>query len=532
MNELLEKIKEIIMPLWGKMSKAQKIIVGISAVSFLLFMVLFSALSSRVKYEPLFTNLEPKDAAMIKAQLDKMGVQYNISSNGSVIEVDAKRKHSLRLDLANNGAIPTGGKVGFEIFDNTKLTVTEFDKKIMFLRAQKGEIEKTITSLQQVKTAVVNITPANDSVFAEEKTMAKASILIGMEPFEKLSDENIKSIMVLIASAVEGLTTDNIQVVDSEGNILSERVEFETTSTGINTRKLALQKEIEKQLEKNASGVLSVLGGGNYKVKVAVELDFNKELIDKEEYTTPTVSGEQMTEGLIRSQQENIENYKGKAGESPEGVAGTSSNIPGYTGVEDKNTAKEYNKANNIKNYEIDKKMTKYEKATGSIKKITVSVVLNQKSSHFKDKDFTAADKKEFENMVKNAVNLNETRGDTINVTAIPFDTEFIDQFKQKEEEDARLRKNLIISAVVFILIIIIAAGVIMLMRRVEEKKLREKERLAVEELIPEFESVALGEQLSVEEQERKEQEDNIKAIAKQKPEDVANLIRSWMLDD
>lgn len=148
--------------------------------------------------------------------------------------------------------MPNGGVVGFEIFDTTKIGATDFDKKMMFLRGKRESLKRTIGSMSNVKKATVNITPANDSVFADERSLAKASILIEpASPFEKFSDESIRSIMVLAASAVEGLNVDNIEVIDTFGNILSERVEFDNNSgAAVTTKKIALQKEVEKKILK------------------------------------------------------------------------------------------------------------------------------------------------------------------------------------------------------------------------------------------------------------------------------------------
>ncbi len=538
MNELFNKIKESFNNIFGKLSKMQKIIIFVSVFSFLAFLIIFSVMSSRVRYEPLFAGMEAKDAALIKAQLDKMGVEYRITGNGGTIEVDAKQKYAIRLDLAKNGAIPSGGVVGFEIFDNTKIGATDFDKKMMFLRAQKGELERTIGSLSNVKKATVNITPSNDSVFLEERTAAKASILIEpASPFEKFSDESIRSIMVLAASAVNGLTVENIEVVDTMGNILSERVDFENNDSGITSKKIALQKEIEKNLEKSVGIVLSMLGSGNFKITTFVELDFDKELVDKEQYTTPTVSGEQLQQGLIRSKQENSENYKGGDGTTAQGVPGTASNVPGYVATTQGQNGKEYNKTSNITNYEMDKTNVKYEKSVGKIKRVSVSVVLNSNAPYFKGKsgtavDFTDVEKKKFEDIVKPAISFDQQRGDIINIQAMPFNTEVIDKY---QAEEAKQRKIQMISAgmLVFIaLLFLIGVFIFVSKKKAEIKKLQEEERKKFEELIPEFEEITMGEQMTAEEQERREKEDQIKQIARDRPEEVANLIRTWMVDE
>ena len=490
-------------------------------------------MATRVTYEPLFTDLETKDAGNIKVQLDKRGIQYRITGNGKVIEVEKGQKYTVRLDLAKEGVIPQGGTIGLEIFNNTKLNSTEFDKKMMFLRAQKGELERTISSLEQVSKARVNITPSNDSVFVEDRIPAKASILLTLEPVEALSEETIKSIVLLAASAVEDLTPEDVEVVDTRGNILTDRIELGDGGSGtLTNKKLKLQKEIEKKLEKNAKRVLSAIGGGNYRVTISVSLDYDKEYRDRESFTTPTVAGEQLNRGLLRSEQNQNESYKGEKNGSASGVPGTDSNIPGYVAEDGNSQGNDYKKSSNTSNYELDKIKSSYTKELGKIKKITVSVVLNKKARYFTDTEFTELERKKFENMVKSAVNFDDKRGDFINVTALPFDTTVQDRVQ--EEYKAQVKYKIYIYSAIggVVLLLIIIVIIMTIIKRIEDKKMLEREREAVEQIIPEFEDISLGDQLSVEDQERVDREESIKTITLQKPEEVANLIKSWLTQD
>lgn len=530
MNEILEKLREQLKTIFGGMSKTQRLITGVAAVSIVLFGIIFSLMSTRMNYSPLLADLSEKDAANVKTFLDKKGIKYKISNNGTVIEVDEKEKYNIRLDLAQSGAMPKNG-VGFEIFDTMKIGATEYDKKIMFLRAQSGELERTISAFNQVKSARVEITPSNDAVFAEEKTPAKASVMIEMQPLEKLSDDNIIAIMRLVGSAVDGLSAENVEVVDTDGNLLSDRVEHDSSSSGMNNKRLDLQKKIEKELEQKAKGVLDFLGSGNSKVRVAVDLDFDKEIINSESYTTPTVNNEQLQQGLVRSKQDNNEYYKG-SGNSPEGVPGTSSNIPGYVGTTGSGTGKEYTKNNSIVNYEMDSKKASYEKSLGKIRKITVSVVLNRDSKYFKDTKFTPDEKVEFEKIVKTAVNFDELRGDTINVSAKPFNMDVLNKYNEYSKKQEQLKTVFIIGIISLLVIAIGAVIMLKVLKNIEEKKMREREKEAMKDLGLDFEHISVGEQFSVEEQERMEKEEEVREIVKTRPEDVASLIKTWMMDD
>ncbi len=530
MKEWLVKLRENFTKIWDSLTKVQKIAISVFLGSSIVIIILFGTISTRVQYEALFTELEAKDAALIKDYLDKQGVKYKISGNGTVIEVDKKRKYAIRLDISKDGLIPKNGTIGFEIFDTTKIGATEFDKKMMFLRAQKGELERTIKSLEQVKNASVNITPANDSPFLEERVGAKSSVLIQLNPLQSLSEENIKSIMLLVASSVEGMSLEDVRVVDTFGNILSDRVDFDEEGTFANRKKIELERIVAKDLERNANGVLAIMGNGNYKVKVSVELDFNKESYNQETFTTPTVEGEQLSGGIVRSTQSQQEDYIGGS-QTAEGVPGTTSNIPGYVGVEGGNQ-NQFSKDNSIINYEIDKKNSVFEKALGGIKRMTVSVTLNENSLYFKDKEVTVEDKAKFERMVETAVGIDYSRGDRINVEIIPFNTEISEQFNMIVEKEAQKMRYVYIGGSILIVFLVAILVIYLIYRGIEGRKLREQEEKAIEELLPQFEEFELEDQMSIEDQERLDQENQIKQIAKQKPEEVANLIRNWLMED
>lgn len=534
MNNWLKQLRENFSKVWDNLTKVQKAsLIGVSVAS-IGVIIFLGFLNSRVVYEPLFTELESKDAATIKEYLDKKAINYRLTQNGSAIEVDKNAKYGIRLDVSKEGLMPTNGTVGFEIFDSAKIGATEFDKKMMYLRAQKGELERTIGALEQVKKASVSITPANDSPFADEKVGAKSSVLIQMEPTQSLNEESIKSIIVLVSSSIEGLSPQEVTVVDTSGNILSDRVELTDEGNMISRKRIDLEKEIVKNLEKNANGVLNVLGANNYRVKISVELDFDKEASTQETFTTPTVNGEQTQQGLVRSNQTKTEISKSSnsADTAAEGAAGTTTNIPEYMAPENQNSNSEYNKNENVTNYEMDKKNSSYEKSLGQIKRMTISIALNKDSTYFKDKEVNAQDKAQFQKIVEAAVGFNTRRGDTINVEVIPFNKDVETQFDLAAEKEAQRIKLIYgVTAGIIVLLVLIIIGYA-IFRAMEAKKLRLQEAKAIEELLPQLEEFELEDKVSVEDQERLDSENQIKLIAKQKPDEVAALIKNWLSEE
>ena len=180
----------------------------------------------------------------------------------------------------------------------------------------------------------------------------------------------------------------------------------------------------------------------------------------------------------------------------------------------------------------MDKTNVKYEKALGKIRKVSISVVLNSNSPYFKTTQFNDVEKKKFEDIVKSAISFDEKRGDSINIAAMPFNTEFIDKFNADEAKKKKTEMFAWVAVAVIIFLFLIAVFVYVAKKKKELEKLQEEERKKFEELIPEFEEITMGDQLTAEEQERREKEDQIKQIARERPEEVANLLRTWMNEE
>lgn len=526
MSEVFEKYREQLKNVWNTLTRLQKIIISTLLVATIIVIFVVSFMGQGIAYEPLFTELGPKDAASIKSYLDKNNVPYRITGNGSVIEVEKSRKYAIRMDISNAGAMPTNGTVGLEIFDSTKIGATEFDKKLMFLRAQKGELERTIKNLSQIKKAQVNITPGNDSPFLEEKVEAKASVLLQLESFESVNEENIKSIIILVASAVEGLKKENVEVVDTRGNILSDRVDFSSDDSAQTKKRIAYKKQLEKDLEKSASGVLGIIGRGNFRIRVNLTLDYDKESYNKEIFSTPTIDGEQQRTGLLRSTQNQSENYSGEKKSGGEGVPGTTSNIPGYVGKDEKGSDGSYNKSNIVANYELNKQSTIYQKSTGMIKRMTVSVMINKKADYFKDVENVDSQKIRFRKMVETAVGLNARRGDTINVEIMPFSVEKNTRFEMELEKEELQKKYILWAIIAGVILSILSIIIYAFQRKREFIRIKKEEAKVIDDLLPEFEEI------ETDMDEGSDAENQIRQIAMQKPDEVANLIRNWIMED
>lgn len=215
------------------------LIAGVSAV--IIFAVLFlfvrgCANSSRTNnsYSVVYSNLDLKDAANTVARLKELAIPYEIRDEGRSIAVPKVRSDEARLSLAEKN-LPAGGVVGWEIFDESKLGATDFDRRIQLIRAISGELCRTIRTIRAIDDVRVQIVMPETKLFATQTVPVTASVLLKLKPGEELSDEKINGIVHLVASSVENLQLENVTVIDNTGRILTAKNTY-----------LVLPKEIEE----------------------------------------------------------------------------------------------------------------------------------------------------------------------------------------------------------------------------------------------------------------------------------------------
>ena len=319
--------KERYLNLWNKYSKRQRYIMLGAALAVLIAIVGVSVwYGSKPDMVPLFTNMETKDAGEVAAQLKESKIAYEVQENkqGTTILVPSKNVHTARLDLATKG-LPHGQK-GFEIFDDSKLGVTEFQNKVNYLQALQGELTRTIEQIDAVEKARVHIVLPEDSLYKKNEKPATASIMLRLKPNAELTKKEIKGIVNLAAHSIQGLQPENITIVDETGKILNDPDDQDEKGVGARTlTQLEMTKKVQDRIQKNVQSLLDqALGEGKAYARISVELDFDDRQTDKQTFT-PVVDDS----GIVRSQQDTSETYSGTS-TNPGGPAGVQSNVPGY----------------------------------------------------------------------------------------------------------------------------------------------------------------------------------------------------------
>ncbi|MDY4415903.1 flagellar basal-body MS-ring/collar protein FliF [Selenomonas sp.] len=525
--------KDRYLQLWHKYSKKQRYIAIGGLVAILAAIVIGAALyGSKPDMVPLFTNMETKDAGEVAAKLKEQKVNYEVQENklGTTILVPSDQVHEARLNLSTEG-LPRGQK-GFEIFDDSKLGVTEFQNKVNYLQALQGELTRTIEQIDAVQKARVHIVLPEDSLYKKNEKPATASIMLMLKPNQTLQKKEIKGIVNLAAHSIQGLQPENITIVDETGKILNDPDELDEQSVGAKTMtQLEMTKKVQDNIQKNVQSLLDQsLGEGRAVARVSVELDFDDATTDTQTFT-PVVDDS----GIIRSQQDMNETYSGTS-TTPGGPAGVESNVPGYV-AQNGNSNANYEKKESTKNYEINEEKKKVIASPGSIRRLNVAVLVND--------DINATQQDSILRSVSSAAGINADRGDTVSVEPLPFSTEARDRLaaEQQAEKD---RQDRIFYAEVGIPLLIIAliVGALLMRRRKKQQEKEaaeeaarleqeEQERMAEEARAAAIENGEVDEEeLSEEEQRRLTEKQQLMELIDQKPAEVAMLIKTWLSDE
>lgn len=541
-----------------KLTLLQKVSVMSAVAAVVISVVVVVYWANRPVYKMLFAGMTSDDAATVIEKLKEQNVPYKIEDGGAKITVPEKFVYETRLNLTKEG-IPKGGGAGLELFDKSSFGMTEFMQNVNYQRALQGELARTITSLKEIAEARVHLSVPKDRLFISDEEASKASVVVRLKSGETLGREQVKAIASLVSGAVKGLTPENVQIVDTSGRLLSEFLTNEAEPLMLTQTQLEYQRKVEKDLENKVNEILgSTLGVGNAVAKVTADIDFAKRDITKEEYDPNPV---------LRSQQSSEINSKNSP-DTPQGVPGVQSNLAEPT-ITQGGTNSEYNKSDETQNFEIGKTVTVEQKPYGTINRITVAVVVDDKKITKKAEDGktdvvestprTPEDMTSIRNLVAMAVGYDETRKDQIEVSNISFDTSAKDQEttlikREKTMELVGLLSKYALAAVIVLLFYFLV------IRRILKKmdkpvtvhedgsitygdlgrddvglelSMNERYPKSLEELEKEIESeLNEGAPLDVETVKSKVMLKKIEDFAAEDPEAMANLIKSLLKGD
>jgi flagellar M-ring protein FliF len=408
--------------------------------------------SSRTDYKVLYTDLTKDDSGTIARMLEEGKIPYQVKDDGKTLLVPEDYVEIWRLEIAKKGVNFTG-TVGYEVFDKQAFGTTSFVQKINKQRALEGELVKTIMHIKGVTRARIHLSIPEHSPFVSERKPPSGSVVLDVERGVTMTPDEVKGIQSLVSSAVDGMRSHNVVVIDSRGKKLSENDGDQMSTETAN--RIALETKLNSQYEKKVEEILSrVIGEGKVIAKVALSMDFTEKLETQTSY-----DGEN---SAVYSEVRNEQKMVGVR-PSPQGIPGARSNLPGETpqpGIPE--TRNDVDKSLVTRNFNVPTTVTKSKKPTAEIHNMTVAVMVDGKKVPVLAKDgtpmvneegfpitkyqaWTEEELQNFQQIVSSSIGININRGDKLVIKNMEFAKEDLTEMDavMRARENRELMKNI-----------------------------------------------------------------------------------------
>ncbi|MCU1375958.1 MAG: flagellar M-ring protein FliF [Actinomycetia bacterium] len=389
-------------------TRGQKTMLGIAVVAVLIGGFMFTKWSAAPSYTSLYSNLSSKDASDVTTQLTSKGVSYKLADGGATIMVPRAEVYQLRLDLSSQG-LPSTGQPGYSLLDKQGITTSEFRQRVDYQRALEGELANTVGAIKGVQSATVHLVIPKDDLFSKDASKPTASVLVQEASGGSMTAGQVQAIVHLVASSVEGLDPTDVTVADGNGRVLSAPGEDGLAAGDARTEQTT---GFESQLSGSIEELLvPLVGEGHAVVRVKAALDFDKKQTTSETFGNPRGTALAVNEATSK------ETFTGSGTPTATGVLGPTGGPTTGTG------SGNYSKETADRGFAVDKVTEQVQTAPGKVSRLTVAVLLDAGAKNVDRAAITA--------LVSAAAGIDTTRGDTVQVNALKFDTSAADAAKK-----------------------------------------------------------------------------------------------------
>jgi flagellar M-ring protein FliF len=414
--------------------------------------------AGRTDWRVLFSGLDAKDTQQIAQELTAAGIPYQMTEDGSGIEVGSDQVDKARMEVATKG-MPQSGRMGFELFDKPNWVGSEFDEKVNYQRAMEGELEHTIGTIAAVRSARVHLVLPKETLFADGDRAAKAAVVLQLKR-SSMPREQVEAIRSLVAGAVENLSPEDVTLVDADG-----RMNLNARGPG------AVADDAQRGLEDKLVAMLEpTAGSGNVRATVNVSYDESSEektddVYDPAQVATLTMRKSEQTVG----QKTRVSGVPGTASNTPAAAApgsvaaagrtavggavagavaaavpplmqAANSTAQGTAGAAQKEAGLpvypqsglqggEETATDESGSYAVSRHQSHFEQGPGRIRRVTAAVVVNDRMSsegagkleHAVWKPRSPEEMQRLEQLARAAVGFDATRGDEVVIENVGF---------------------------------------------------------------------------------------------------------------
>lgn len=408
----LQQLRELFL----RLTMRQRILTGVATTLVIGSLWGLGHWQTERNFKTLFQDLSAEDAGLVLTRLKESATEVRLENGGKTIKVPAEKVDELRIQMASAG-LPKSGRIGFELFDKPNFGTSEFAEQVNYHRAVEGELERSVMALQEVESSRVHITFPRQSLFLENRQPAKASVLLKLKPGADLSKQNIQAIAHLASSAVDGLTPENVSILDMRGNLLS-RPRKAGDGDGESSRELIEYRErMEKDLlEKIRATLDPLVGPEGFRAAVSLDCDL--------------ASGDQSEESFDPSRSVMLNAQRSEDGTSPgtaTGVPGTPSNLPRPASRPGVGSGNPFFRRSENTTYQTSRVIRHTKFPHGQIKRLSASVLLDHIVKTEDGRRTVVAPAPErlraIRDIISATVGFQQERGDQIIVESLPFET-------------------------------------------------------------------------------------------------------------
>ena len=500
----------------------------------------------------LYSDLDTSDAARIVTQLEAQNIPFELKLNGTQILVPGAKARRLRLSLADQG-LPSGGSIGYEIFDEQKtIGTTNFVQNVNLVRALEGELSRTIQSLESIRSVRVHLVLPKRELFSREKRQPSASITLSMSRAGQLGKGQVTAIQHLVAAAIPGLTPNRVSIIDSKGKLLARGFE-DDPATAMATKAEERRRAFENHLSRAVEELLEkTVGFGKVRAEVKAEMDFDRISTTDEKFDP---------EGqVVRSTQSIEETNQSREAEGAQAVTvGTNLPDPNIGGETASSTVAQSRSEETV-NFEISKKIINHVRETGILIRLSAAVLIDGVRGIDDDGDPTYQPRSEAEmellaTLVRGAIGFNADRGDTVEVINMEFaeaEEEVVELelfFGLDKNDLLRMAEVLVLSIVAILVILLVVRPLVSRAFESIPSAAAAGERLLADQAAAAAAALTapgVAAEAAVEEEQFEELididrvEGRVKAssvkkvgeIVEKHPEEALSIVRSWMYQE
>lgn len=532
MNELLQKNMNVLKEYWNSRTKKQKTVFFVSVLFFILFISIATYFATRTNFTPLYSNLSPSETGTIKDTLDKKGIKSEIADGGKTIKVPDNVVDSLKVELAAQG-IPKTGSIDYSFFSqNASFGMTENEFNVVKLDAMQTELRNLIKGIDGVNDAKVMINLPQKGIFVNDSgEKASASIVLDTKPGYEFKDDQITALYSLVSKSVPNLPTDNIVIMNQNFEYFDLNNKKNSQSGNSFAEQQDIKKQIERDVQRQVQTMLGTLMGQDKVVaSVTADVDFTQE--NREENLVTPVDKDKM-QGIQISAQKISETYTGKANQA--GGTPTTQNPADSLASQylegSGNGTGDYEKKDEKINYDVNRIRRQIVESPYKIRDLGIQVMVEPPKAN----DPNSLPQERIDDIQKILGTIVRTT-----ITKDPNGTKLTDQdvqnkiavsvqpFKGKVQLQQQQTSVLPWWAYVIGGVLLLAIGVLVFLFLRSRKKQKDEGELVLDVAEP-IEVPDVNEEQDTEASLRRKQ---LEKMAKDKPEDFAKLLRSWLAED